>query len=396
MNNRSFRFLWIGQLFANSGDVFYIVGLLTLIYSWTASAIYMSIVPFTITLASFISSLLAPLVIDLFSLKHILAYSQLIKTILLGCLLISLPLQSLIITFLLIMLISFLDGLAAPASSALTPHYVGHDELPKANSLLSMTHQTVQLGGWASGGIVVAFIGSTYTIWLTCGLYVIATIMMFFLSNEQKEKEQEAEEKLSTKQSLIEGWQFIRQNPLIKLFITLQCFQSMAAVVWIAAILYIYVEQVLQVGEQWWGYINASFIIGLILGGLYMFKTSEKFASHTKHYVLYGLLIASGITIGFSFTSIPLLALLLVFMHGVIEEVIGTTVYTMTQQATPLDVLPKVSAAQNAVILVTFSIGSLLVGILAQYFGVTVVFVLSGFILFISFLLVWRQRNLLS
>jgi MFS transporter, DHA3 family, macrolide efflux protein len=393
MNNRSFRFLWIGQSFANSGDVFYIVGLLTLIYNWTASAFYMAIVPFTITIAAFCSSLLAPLVIDRFSLKHILSYSQLTKTFLLGCLLLSLPLQSLSVTFSLIMLISLLDGLSAPASSALVPHYVGLDDLPKANSLLSTLYQTIQLGGWASGGIIVAFIGSTYTIWLTCFLYLIATMMMFFMVSDQKEEKQVEEQ--STKESLIEGWQFIRKNKLIRLLITVQCAQSMAAVVWIAAILYIYVEQVLQVGEQWWGYINVSFMIGLVLGGIYMFKMSGKFVSHTKQYVLYGLFIASCITIGFGFTSIPLLALLLVFLHGIVEEIIGTTVYTMIQQSTPLDVLSKVSAAQNASMLVTFSISSLLVGILAQYFGVTVVFVVSGVILFGAFLIVWRQRVVL-
>ncbi|GGE56908.1 MFS transporter [Priestia taiwanensis] len=396
MNNKSFRFLWIGQSLANSGDVFYIVGLLTLIYSWTSSAIYMSIVPFTITLASFCSSLLAPLIIDRFSLKQILSYSQLIKVLLLGCLLLLLPMQSLVVTFVLIMLISFLDGMAYPASSALVPHYVGHDTLPKANSLLSTTYQTIQLGGWASGGIIVSLIGSKHTMWLTCVLYIIAAVMMFVMDNEQKEEKQETEEQLSTKQSLIEGWQFIRKNKLIKLLVTVRCFQSMAAVVWIAAILYIYVEQVLQVSESWWGYINASFMVGLLLGGIYMFKTSDTFTCFAKQYVLYGLLIASIITIGFGFTSFPFLALLLVFIHGIIEEIIGTTVYTMTQQATPLDVLPKVSAAENAVMLVTFSISSLFVGVLAHYFGVTVVFTISGLILFGAFLLVWWQRETLQ
>lgn len=81
MNKSSFRFLWIGQSLANSGDVFYMVGLIAIIYELTGSVTYMAFVPFFITASRFVSGIIAPLIIERVSLKALLAYSQLGKTI---------------------------------------------------------------------------------------------------------------------------------------------------------------------------------------------------------------------------------------------------------------------------------------------------------------------------
>ncbi|MDV2683025.1 hypothetical protein RYX56_01410 [Alkalihalophilus lindianensis] len=43
-HSSSFRFLWLGQSFANLGDVLYIVALITLIYQLTGSATYMALI----------------------------------------------------------------------------------------------------------------------------------------------------------------------------------------------------------------------------------------------------------------------------------------------------------------------------------------------------------------
>jgi hypothetical protein len=42
----SFRFLWCGQMFANLGDVLYVVCLIKLIYDAIGSVAYMSLVLF--------------------------------------------------------------------------------------------------------------------------------------------------------------------------------------------------------------------------------------------------------------------------------------------------------------------------------------------------------------
>lgn len=80
MKNNSFRFLWIGQLFANLGDVFYVVGLISILYTVTESVMYLAMLPFLNTFGRFISSFISPLLLNKYRLKSLLVSSQLSKT----------------------------------------------------------------------------------------------------------------------------------------------------------------------------------------------------------------------------------------------------------------------------------------------------------------------------
>ncbi|QNU04449.1 MFS transporter [Peribacillus butanolivorans] len=143
MKNKSFRQLWIGQAFANLGDIFYVVGLISLIYALTGSALYLSLLPFTTTIFRFISSLLAPLIIDRFTLKRILVLSQLWKTnllIILGIYITNFNQAFAVVALIFIAMISLLDGVAAPVSAALTPQLVPKEELIRANGFFECNH----------------------------------------------------------------------------------------------------------------------------------------------------------------------------------------------------------------------------------------------------------------
>ena len=80
---KSFHFLWISQLFANLGDVFYIVGLISILYQASESPFYMALLPFLNMAGRMISSIFAPLLFNRHRLKQLLVISQALKTILL-------------------------------------------------------------------------------------------------------------------------------------------------------------------------------------------------------------------------------------------------------------------------------------------------------------------------
>ncbi|MDN9010740.1 hypothetical protein [Brevibacillus laterosporus] len=121
MLTKQVRFLWVGQMLANAGDVFYIISLLTLVFEKTHSAVYTGFVPLTIILAQTVSGFLAPLMQCCFSLSILLFLSQFAKTILLGLLVFVTQWSalSLLLSLGLASFISFLDGWATPARNAL-------------------------------------------------------------------------------------------------------------------------------------------------------------------------------------------------------------------------------------------------------------------------------------
>ncbi|WP_165921254.1 MFS transporter [Paenibacillus albiflavus] len=387
---KAFRYLWIGQSFANIADLFYIVGLITIIYARTGSAVYMAILPFTITCAAFVGGLFIPLLIDRFVLTKILVYSQLGKTIVLLFLVLFISEIPLVFLFALVMIISLLDAMATPASHSMIPILMNQDELIKANSFLSIVDQTIQLGGWAVGGMVVALIGATNIVWLTLGLFTLSTIMMSLI--RVKEPAKDKKDRMKPWASLQEGWILLWSNKALKVISINVVIESIAYVVWIAAIIYVYVEQVLHETEEWWGYINASFMFGLLIGGFFMLKRSKQFESHKKLYLALGSFICFAATFVFGILSLPWLALFISFVFGIAEQVKGISMQTITQQAVAVNSLPKIYSAHGALSSISFGTASLVMGLLTDAYGARFVFMISAGLMFISFLVI--QTNM--
>ncbi|WLR58696.1 MFS transporter [Guptibacillus hwajinpoensis] len=391
MRVRSFRFLWIGQGFANTGDVLYIVALIAVLYQSTGSALYLSLLPFTITIARFLSGMCAPLVLNRFSLKGLLVGSQSIKTGLLGMLGLSLWLfdPSILIILVLVFIIAFLDGWAAPARNAMLPQLVTEDELAKANSFVAVVDQSIQFGGWALGGILVAATSGSFVIWVTFVMYVISTLMMGLIVVRDYRKRK-------TKIQMMSGWRLIWKHPVLRIFHVMIFIEAIANVVWIAAILYIFVEEVLMKSEAWWGYLNASFFIGLIAGGMAVSKYTNWFERYMKETLLATCFAISILTFVFGLISVPVIALLLTVLSGMVEQIKSIAMVTFIQKKCSKDSLPEVFSAQSALISITFGLGSLLYGFLAETISVPFVFVLSGVLLLASAFYLMKSMHFLT
>ncbi|MBA2176064.1 MFS transporter [Halobacillus locisalis] len=384
MKSSSFRFLWIGQAMANLGDVFYIVGLISIMYAASQSAFYLALLPFINTFGRFISGYLSPLLFEKYPLKTLLSRSQIIKTLfLLGLATFTTiqPQGSIVIILFFIFTIAFLDGWAAPASRAMLPRLVNKQEIVKANSFFSLVSQVVQLGGWALGGVMVAWIGGQNVIWLTFTLFILSSVFMM-LMQDSTEFSQSIEK--STRVVLKEGWSTIWNTPIFQKIHVVIFIESIANVVWIAAIIYVFVSEVLQKSEAWWGYINTTFFIGLILGGLYCARYPSFIERNLKKVMILTSVSVSIATLWFGFNRIASLALVLSVVFGIVEQIKSITMETYLQTEATSDDLPKIYGAQGALTALTFGLSSLLLGGIADVFGVQYAFLLAGTLLAIA------------
>lgn len=393
MKNTSFRCLWIGQVFANLGDIFYVVGLISLLYNLTGSALYLSLLPFITTIFRFISSLLAPLVIDRFPLKRIIVQSQWWKTILLVCLgifIISFDHGFSVAVIFFIALISLLDGVAAPVSAALVPQLVPKEERMKANGFLNVITQTIFVAGWPLGSVLLISTNSSFIIWLTVMLYAVST----FYTGRIKVPEQATDPVApSNWDSIKSGWVAIRQIPTIRTLITIDFITTLASSVWVAAVIYIYVEQNLQLGEEWWGYINTSYFVGMIFSGLIVIRFAKLLEKYIGFFITFGLFLSSLLILLFGTTSIPALALLLACLYGLPEQ-IREVIYTkLFQDHAKEKTLAKIHAVWGAVINLTFAGSVLLLGFITETYSVKTTFQFSSTLIFLAFLYATFKRN---
>jgi MFS transporter, DHA3 family, macrolide efflux protein len=395
MNSQSFRSLWVGQGLANFGDVFYVVGLIAILYSISKSAFYLALLPFITTFGRFLGGVISPILFNRFPLKSLLVGSQVSKTVLLLLLALGIHVTSELNLFVILTLgafIAFLDGWALPATQAMLPRLVHERELVKANSWVSGVQQLTQLGGWGLGGVLVAAMGGPNILLFTFILYVCSSVLMTGLVDPtpfQKSRREKAGDVLK------EGWNIIWSHPLFRTIHIVIFLEAIAYVVWIAAILYVFVTEVLQATEAWWGYINTSFFIGLLLGSVVCSKYATLIERHMKQVILVASFSVSGITFWFGLNEWALLALALSFFIGVVEQMKSIGIDTLLQKEGAPEKLPKIYGAQSTLISFTFGVSSLLFGAIADMWDVRVAFYLSSFLL-LSASIYWtvKQKHL--
>lgn len=298
--SKSFLKLLISQLFANLADIFLRVSLIANIYVITKSVIATSMVPILIGLSAFVASLLVPLVTKKLALNRVLSFTQCGKTFLLAILLVMLIKAQFVPAlgmYIFVVAISILDGFASPVSYAMIPRYATN--LGKANAALSMSGEGVQLIGWGLGGLLYTSLGLFPTLLIVLLLYLLSTFVMLFLP-QAKIEQLEAETNIDT---LVKGWKLVAKNPKLKLFVQANLLEDFSNTIWVSSVILVFVTEVLKQTESYWGYSNTAYSLGIILGGIIVYKLSEKFLAHKWKSILFSLLAMATITASILFFS---------------------------------------------------------------------------------------------
>lgn len=391
--NRNFYLLLLGQSLANIGDVLYIVSVISTIFVLTGSATASSLVPFTIASSMFISSLLTPLLVEKVNLKWLIVGSQIGKTILLvilGFMLIGITASNYYLIFLIIGLIAFFDGCANPIRQTLIPYYVKPEHLIQANGIAETITQVIQAVMWFVGSLFLIIMSSQQLVWLVGCLFVIASILLCLLESVNH-KTTELKGKL---EKIKEGWKALSNTPVLRRIALIEFFETIAGTVWIAAILYVFVNDALNVDERWWGFINGAFFLGLILGSVYCIKFSSIVEKKLGTFIFVGSFASFLVTLLFSLNSIPIIALLLSLCVGLFGQIKNIPQQTVIQTSVSKEQLSTVYTSLGAIGTGVFGVGSLVMGLLADLLGVRIVFVISGLLLAIVSTITYKNKRL--
>ncbi|TPG70749.1 hypothetical protein EEL31_21380 [Brevibacillus laterosporus] len=394
MLTKQVRFLWIGQMLANAGDVFYIISLLTLVFETTHSAVYTGFVPLTIILAQTVSSFFAPLMQRRFSLSTLLFSSQCAKTLLL-CLLVFVtrwPSLPLLLFLGLASLIAFLDGWATPARNALLPRIAQPIHLLRLNSLFATSDQVIQFAGWALGGMLVAFLGISHLFSASLGLFIISTFCMANLRDPLALATTNPDDP-SKKEALLRGWHYILKSRTLLTLTCMDVLESLAGAIYIAAIMLFYVSDVLGKGQEWWGYLNASYFIGMIVGGLLLMAIATYVSRYFLPFLLGAGLFSALVTLGLGLTHSAWLALFLSFLLGPATQIQYVSKQTYFQKSVDPLYLPNVLSAKSTVEYMGYGLSVLILTNVVAAFGAAMAYIVATGILTASMLLGFIMRR---
>ena len=388
--SNSFVKLLVSQLFANLADIFFRVTIIANIYIISKSVIATSLVPILIGISSFVASLLVPLVTKRLALNRVLSLSQFGKTILLTILVgMFTVMQSVapLVTYLFVVAISILDGFAAPVSYAIVPRYA--TDLGKANSALSMSGEAVQLVGWGLGGLLFATIGLLPTTFIILILYIISSFLMLLLPKA----EVEVLDSETNLEILLKGWKLVARDPRLRLFVSANLLEIFSNTIWVSSIILVFVTELLNETESYWGYSNTAYSIGIIISGLIAFRLSEKFLAAKWESILFSLVGMVIVTL--TILYFPNAQMFLVFsaLVGMLSQLKEVPESVFLQETVEENNLVNVYSVLEVISTLSFSVFVLLMSYITESFGISISFWLSAICLMIEAILIYIRRD---
>lgn len=388
--SNSFIKLLVSQLFANLADIFFRVTIIANIYIISKSVIATSLVPILIGISSFVASFLVPLVTKRIALNRVLSLSQFGKTILLTILVgMFTVMQSVapLVIYLFVVVISILDGFAAPVSYAIVPRYA--TDLGKANSALSMSGEAVQLVGWGLGGLLFATIGLLPTTFIILILYIISSFLMLFLPKA----EVEVLESETNLEILLKGWKLVARDSRLRLFVSANLLEIFSNTIWVSSIILVFVTELLNETESYWGYSNTAYSIGIIISGLIAFRLSEKFLAAKWESILFSLVGMVIVTL--TILYFPNAQMFLVFsaLVGMLSQLKEVPESVFLQETVEENNLVNVYSVLEVISTLSFSVFVLLMSYITESFGISISFWLSAICLMIEAILIYIRRD---
>ena len=388
--SNSFIKLLVSQLFANLADIFFRVTIIANIYIISKSVIATSLVPILIGISSFVASLLVPLVTKRLALNRVLSLSQFGKTILLTILVgMFTVMQSVapLVIYLFVVAISILDGFAAPVSYAIVPRYA--TDLGKANSALSMSGEAVQLVGWGLGGLLFSTIGLLPTTFIILILYIISSFLMLFLPKA----EVEVLESETNLEILLKGWKLVARDSRLRLFVSANLLEIFSNTIWVSSIILVFVTELLNETESYWGYSNTAYSIGIIISGFIAFRLSEKFLAAKWESILFSLVGMAIVTLTILFFPNAQMFLLFSALVGMLSQLKEVPESVFLQETVEENNLVNVYSVLEVISTLAFSVFVLLMSYITENFGISISFWLSAICLMIEAILIYIRRD---
>ncbi|WP_248621619.1 MFS transporter [Enterococcus cecorum] len=389
---RSFYLLVTSQSLANLADVFLRLSLIADIYLVTHSVMATTVIPVLIGLSAFIASFLVPLVTKKFPMNQVLSFTQLAKTLLLLLLVVSLNICAypIAIVYLCIVGISIFDGFAQPVSSALVPTYL--TDLARGNALFATVSEIISVVGWSLGGILYGYLHLVGSLWVIFALYLLASILSFVLPTAQCE----VIENETSWQSVTKGWRFIFTNKTLSVVVGCNLFEILANSIWFSSIILVFVTQILHQDEHYWGYINTTYSLGIILGGALIYRYAEKVSDKKCKSIIMALLFAASMTLIGLVSANAWIFLICSVGIGFFSQLKEIPETVLLQSAVAENQLVHLYAALEVISTLSFSLFTLVMSSLTQYFGVRVVFMIAILALVVEAWIYYRNQNLIN
>jgi MFS family permease len=257
------------------------------------------------------------------------------------------------------------------ATASFLPMLVERKDLSRAVTWNSTVYQFSSIAGPAAAGWVIHLTHHAAAVYAANAL--AATICCILVSRVRKHHSVGVREKMSIK-ALLTGFGFVFGNRVVLGIITLDMFAVLLGGA--TAILPIYAKDILRVGPQALGLLQAALPTGAIVCGFVLAHRPP--LQRAGRALLLGVTVFGLATIGFGLSHWFWLSLLMLLVCGAADNVSVVVRHTLVQLLTPDEKRGRVSAVNNLFIGTSNELGEFESGTVAHWFGPVVAAVSGG------------------
>jgi MFS family permease len=358
----SFVLYWFARTSTNGAYMMQAVAVGWQIYELTGSAFDLGLVGLVQFFPVVVLGIVAGQIADRYDRRAVVAACQVIKA--LAAAVFALGSLSGWLTRDAMLAILFVSGTArtfeTPTLLALVPGIVPPAVLPRAIAASATATQTAVIGGPAVGGLLYVF--GAGTVYLTCtGVFVLASILVSFIRLQGPPPEKTP----VTITTLLAGFVYIRQNPVVLGAISLDLFAMLLGGV--TALLPIYAKDVLETGPWGLGLLRSAPAIGALAVSIAL---AHAMLERRVGHILFAAVAVFGLSaIAFAFSTSLVISLLALTIYGAADAVSVVIRHTLVQMLTPNAMLGRVMAVNSMFTGTSGTLGEFRAGAIAALVG---------------------------
>jgi MFS family permease len=248
------------------------------------------------------------------------------------------------------------------ASASFLPQLVTREEFPLAMTWSSSSFQFSAVAGPAVGGALIALTRHAVVVYLFTGVAsLICAGMMWMVRAHSKLPPKEP----VSMQALLGGFRFVFNHRIILGAITLDLFAVLFGGA--TALMPVYAKDILHVGPQGLGLLQAALPVGSILCALYLAHRSPM--QKAGRSLIWAAVIFGLATIGFGYSKLFALSLLMLFICGCADNISVIVRHTLVQLLTPDSMRGRVSSVNNLFIGTSNELGGFESGVVSACCG---------------------------
>ncbi|MFQ5614260.1 MAG: MFS transporter [Anaerolineae bacterium] len=404
LRNRDFRYLFLGQLISQMGDIFILMAVLINLRRLSDSQGALAILVISFSLPTLIFGLIGGVFIDRLNRKAVMIASDVLRAAFIPLALLVQSPDMIWLYYVLAFLIATIGVFFIPARNASIPNLVPHDQLLAANSLIQFTQVAAIVGGAAIAGYTISLTGANFAFLFDSFTFLLSAGFVLLMRLPRRPPNAHKASRQVLWQQMKEGLVFIRRHRILTYI--LAC--AGVATLGITAVTVLgvaYLDEVLGPlydldlpksveeialsvarAEQGFeanrrlsvqlGILTSVMGLGMVLGTLLVGAFGPK--KRDGHLVSAGMTLMGLSILAFALAPNFGLVLLSAAIVGVTVVVARSSLATLTQRLVPDEKRGRVESVVNIAIGVSTVLSTGLLGWLSELIGVRAVFIIAA------------------